>query len=263
VFQTPQEGSPWWLRIEFNPARVGDPHGHELVDPDLVADRFDGVRVACERLAYSDLDSGEATVTRLDAARDFVGVRDTDAFLRAHGSTHRPYSRKNHLMSNGNGTQTLVVGSRKAGNLRAYDKHVETEGAVPPGTLRVETEARKNGWLAQYSSITGLATVNATTVTELARDRFQWAGLDREVAGAPELFARLATLDVAADTRRAYVGWLVEQSAGLASPISKATLAKYRRISRDLGIATGPDLLSASVTSRLDWESGTVVLRAA
>ena len=65
--------------------------------------------------------------------------------------------------------------------------------------------------------------------------------------------------------QRAFVGWLLEQSCGYESEISETTLAKYRRIQRELGIVAG-DLFESKgsqVFAHLDFESGREVLRVA
>jgi hypothetical protein len=62
--------------------------------------------------------------------------------------------------------------------------------------------------------------------------------------------------------KRSFLGWLVEQSAGVSSTIGSGhTLAKYRRLQRELGIAAPCDFgAMLEVVRRLDWDSGREVV---
>jgi hypothetical protein len=55
----------------------------------------------------------------------------------------------------------------------------------------------------------------------------------------------------------------METAAGHGDDVSKEAAAKYRRLARDLGVALGPETFEGSFMGRLDWDEGTVVLRAA
>jgi hypothetical protein len=63
-----------------------------------------------------------------------------------------------------------------------------------------------------------------------------------------------------------FIGWLFQQAAGDAwVPGSEHTLAKFRRVQRELGIAMPVDFVGdgAGVLRRLDFESGREVVRVA
>lgn len=254
---------PLFGKVEFNPSRVGDPDGVGLVGASGVLERLEPV---LEVLAGSYLtpttDLAQWRVKRLDAARDFRGVNDKPALLSALATVHRPWSRRNTLYNDGKraGAQTLMVGSG-AGVLRAYDKHAENERA-PEDVLRVESEARP-GWLARYGGIETVDNITDDNVTTLARDRFDWSGLGREVVAPNEVIARLMRCGLDTGERRGFLGWLVERAAGVEDDSARATRAKYRRLARDLGVTLGTEAFSPGVVGHLDWETGEAVLRAA
>ena len=81
-------------------------------------------------------------VKRLDVAKDFDGVERPSELIRGLGLLPRRWCRMNATYADpkGNGAQTLQVGSG-AGGVRLYNKHVETKGDAPEGTVRWETEA--------------------------------------------------------------------------------------------------------------------------
>jgi hypothetical protein len=62
-----------------------------------------------------------------------------------------------------------------------------------------------------------------------------------------------------------FLGWLMCEAAGQPMrTLSPATVAKYRRMQRSLGIAAPSDFEGqVEVVTRLDWESGREVLRVA
>jgi hypothetical protein len=203
-------------------------------------------------------------VKRLDVARDFDGVRDVPGLLLGLSSVHRPYSRRNDLYNDATraGAQTLMVGS-KAGVTRLYDKFAQTKGTAPEGTLRWETEARSD-WARTYGHIETLRDVTPNTVNSLAENRWEWSRMDTEVCTRNEVVARVMRAPALTDRERTFfLGWLMQSAAGHEPITSKATAAKYRRLSRDLGVALGPETFAGSVMGRLDWDEGTVVLRAA
>lgn len=258
-----------FVRIDCNPSRLARPDSWELA-----AARFGRVAVAKtvdlvadSLVAYPACGLDDLRVTRVDAARDFSGVERPGELIRGLGPLPRPWSRLNlvHADASRFGAQTLMVGSG-AGVARLYDKHQETEGKAPGGTLRFEAEARKD-WSKKYGGIKVLSDVTDENVSELARNRWDWAQMGAEVlcTGAA-LCDRLQGIPgLSAAKRRGFLGWLVEQSAGFGSDIGFETAAQYRALQREYGIVVG-DLFSPNglqVLARLDFDEGREVLRVA
>lgn len=257
----------WWGKVEFNPSRVVDPGGYGLAP---VAQLRAAVHAVAKQLGSlvepEDHDTGSWSVKRLDVARDFSGIDQAPTMIRALAPIHRPWARRNlvHADPSRLGAQTLMVGSG-AGVVRLYDKHAETSGVAPVGSVRWEAECR-SGWLGSYGGMKRLQDVNEGTASELARNRWEWSQMGAEVAGdLGRLVDRVRASDLSVREQRGFLGWMVEQAAGGAwEPPSKATLAKWRRVQRDVGIVAPTDLVTTgAVVRRLDWDSGREVLRVA
>lgn len=145
--------------------------------------------------------------------------------------------------------------------MRLYNKHDETKGDASEGTVRWETEAR--AWAKNYGGIRLLSDVNADSVERLAQNRWEWSHMGAEIAGSiGRLVDVVSQSGLSQAQENSFIGWLVKQAAGVdCSDTSRATLAKYRRLQRELGIAAPADLGSmVEVVRRLDWESGREVV---
>lgn len=260
--------APVWGKVEFNPSRVVDPDGCSLASVDVVVGCLGQVMIAAAGLVRPvDGDVSNFRTKRVDVARDFECVEASSALIRGLGSVHRPYSRRNMVFADPkhNGAQTLFVGSG-AGGARLYDKHAETSGKAPEGTLRVEFESRSE-WLKNYGGISTVADLSELNVGRLAVDRWEWSAMGAEVASTVGVVEVVIRSDFGLSDREKtmFIGWLVRQSTPHAfEPGSSATLAKFRRLQRELGIAVGPEALSSvGFVSRLDWETGKEVVRVA
>jgi hypothetical protein len=146
--------------------------------------------------------------------------------------------------------------------VRLYDKHVETKGGAPEGTVRWEAECRQ--WAERYGGMKMLGDLNEVSAMVLAKNRFDWSGMGAEVAGSlNRLVAVIAGCEMLSDRERlSFLGFLLEQAAGVrCSVTSKNTETKYRRVQRELNIAAPADLGSTvEVVRRLDWDSGREVV---
>jgi hypothetical protein len=268
VKQVPDHpGCQWWGKVEFNPSRVADPGGYGLAS---VSQLRPAVHAVAKQMAAlvepEDHNTGSWSVKRLDVARDFDGIDQAPTMIRALAPIHRPWARRNlvHADPTRLGAQTLMVGSG-AGVVRLYDKHAETSGVAPVGSVRWEAECR-SGWLASYGGMKRLQDVNEDSASRLARNRWEWSQMGAEVAGdLGRLVGRVRASELTEREQAGFLGWLVMEAAGEAwVPGSRTTLAKYRKVQRDLGIAAPTDLVTTgAVVRRLDWDSGHEVLRVA
>ena len=251
-------------KIEFNPARIADPSGFGLASVDeglaalVAAVEASGVVVVPvrrEELATYKL-------KRVDVAKDFHSVVAPSALIRGLAPIARPWSRKNlvHADPSKHGAQTLMVGSN-SGIARLYDKFAETAGGVDEGTVRFEVEGRSD-WVLKYGKMRTAADLDLDKVGWFARDRWEWSKMGTEVhstAGVVEVVARSG---LTPREQQNFIGWLVMQSTPYAYEPSKATLAKFRRLQRELNIVIGPDVVGAvGFSTRLDWDTGEVITR--
>ncbi len=269
VRQVPDHPScQWWGKVEFNPSRVVEPGGYGLAPLSQLRPAVWAVAKELNALVEpEDHNTGQWSVKRLDLARDFVGIDQAPTLIRALAPIHRPYSRLNlvHADPSRLGAQTLMVGAATAGVARLYDKHAETSGVAPVGSLRWEAECR-SAWLRSYGGMKRLEDVNEGTAGQLARNRWEWSQMGAEVAGdLNRLVGRVRETELSVREQRAFLGWMVEQASGACwEPPASATLAKWRRVQRDLGIASPTDLVTTgAVMRRLDWDTGREVLRVA
>jgi len=255
-------GHRQWGKVECNPSRLVDRDSWELAtvqETVLCAGRM--LSAVRELMEPVDPDVRTWNVKRIDVARDFHDVDEAGQMIRSLGAIHRPWSRLNqtHADPKRHGAQTLFVGSG-AGGVRLYDKNAETKGDAPIGTVRWETEAR--AWARNYGGIKYFGDVQEASVECLARDRWEWSQMGAEVAGSTARLVKLVEgSGMTSAHKLAFLGFLVQQSAGVCSVTSTATLAKYRRLQRELGIVAPADFGSmVEVARRLDWDSGREVV---
>ena len=253
-----------WARVEWNPSRVVDPDGCSLASVYQALDTASEVMAGVFDFVENPvLDPERINVTRLDVARDFSsGCFTPERFIRSLANVPRPYARRSSIFSDPKSgrAETLTVGSN-SGALRLYDKFVESSGSVDPGTMRLEFQCRKS-WLRRYGGISSLADLNGDSVTLLSRNRFDWGGMGAEVDSTGDLWSRLQSTSLSERERVFFLGWLVASRSGSTPNLGSATLAKYRRLQRELGVSLDSSESGPGFVSRLDWESGQVVTHA-
>jgi hypothetical protein len=254
-----------FAKVELNPSRFVDPDGYSLAGvKDTRRSLVAALSEVGDQLVAMPVDIGELRVKRLDTARDFEGVSRPGQLIRALAPHPRPWSRRNmvHASPTKNRAETLTVGSG-AGECRLYDKHVETGGGAPEGVVRFEAENRP-AWCKNYGGIGHFGDLSEESVMTLARNRWDWSAMGTEVASSPaELLARVSAAGLSPARQRAFLGYLVEQAAGMGGPAASDTLSWCRKLQRDLCISSDVFSASVGVTSRLDFDEGREVLRVA
>ena len=258
--------APVFGKIEFNPSRVVDPEGYSLSDVGSALSAF-WMAVSAAGSVVVAARPGESTsyrLKRLDVARDFHSVLAPSALIRGLAPIQRPWSRKNlvHADPARSGAQTLMVGSN-SGVARLYDKNAETKGAVEEGTVRFEIEGRSD-WVRNYGKMATVSDISEARVLDFARDRWEWSKMGVEVSSLNGVVEIVARSGLSKREQQYFIGWLVTQATPFGYEPAKATLAKFRKLQKELNIAVGPEMLSSiGFSSRLDWESGEVVTRVA
>jgi hypothetical protein len=252
-------------KVEFNPSRIVDPDGYGVATLAEAKDAAGQVWAAAGELVAPAVPIDEAKAKRLDVTKDFGQVDQPANLIRGLAPIHRPWAKRNlvHADPQRHGAQTLMVGGGP-GVVRLYDKWAETQGKAPAGTVRWEAECRA-AWLGQYGGMSRWADVTDQTVGQLARNRWEWSAMGAEVSGTSRVVDKVAASDLSEREQCMFLGWLVSQAAGKGwQPGSKTTLAKWRKVQRDIGVAVG-DLSDgqAGFVSRLDWDTGREVLRVA
>jgi hypothetical protein len=254
-------------KVEVNPSKVLDPDRWQMADvAECRAAMVRAWRVAGEFMAPV-VPLEEARVRRIDVGRDFGNVGRAAEVIRGLAPIPRRWARRNlvHADPARNGAQTLMVGSG-AGVARLYDKWAETDGEAPQGTVRFEAQCRSD-WSEKYGGLRVLGDVTDESVAGLAVNRWEWSAMGAEVSGLNRVVDQVLSCEALSDREQTlFLGYLVRQAAGDSVGLTgSATLAKYRKLQRELGIVCDPGSLDASsgVTSRLDWETGREIFRVA
>lgn len=262
VATVPETGQTWG-KIEFNPSRAVMPEGHGLLGAMSLPPVVDqAVDMASSLLEPAVPDAGAMKVRRLDVARDFEGITRPEFIVRGLGPVHRPWARRNlvHFDPARQGAQTLMVGSG-AGVVRLYDKNAETGGEAP-GVLRWEVEARRD-WCQNYGSIETLDDVDASTVEQLGRDRWEWSAMGTEVTALESVVEKVMRSGLSFAEQRGVIGYLTMVAAGADVRAASATHAKYRKVAKRIGVTVDPGSLSddeSGFRARLDLDAGREVL---
>ena len=258
------ERGPVFGKIEFNPARVADPGGFGLASVgETVESLVEAVRASSVVVVPARSDElSSYRLKRLDVARDFRGVEHPSALIRGLAPIPRAWARKNlvHADPSKHGAQTLMVGSN-AGLARLYDKFVETGCKVEPGTVRFEIQGRAD-WLRNYGKMCTAADLGDESVLLFGRDRWEWSKMGVEVKSISGVVDVVRGSDLSEREQMFFLGWLMIQSTPFAYEVSHTTLAKFRKLQKELNVAFGADFVSSiGFSSRLDWDSGKVVTR--
>jgi len=249
-------------KIEFNPARVADPEGFGLASIDetisALADSVEASSCVIVPIRQDELSTYK--LKRLDVAKDFHSVLSPSALIRGLAPIQRSWARKNlvHADPSKHGAQTLMVGSN-SGVARLYDKCAETEGKVEQGTVRFEIEGRSD-WVSNYGKMRTANDLHTDNVQRFARDRWEWSKMGVEVKSTSGVVEVVAASGLSRREQQNFIGWLVMQSTPHAFDVGHTTLAKFRKLQRQLNISLGADVVnSVGFSTRLDWDSGEVL----
>lgn len=252
-----------WGKVEGNPARMVDPDGFSLAPidsiPTLARHMWD---VATEMVAPS-CTLPEARLKRLDVARDFLDVGNPSLYVRSLVGVRRPYAKRAYVFSNpskGN-AETLGVGSG-SGMARLYDQHqAYGEKGAPEGSMRWELEARDR-WLSKVD-LERVGDWNAEAVADITAERWTWSGCGLEVAAVDAVIEKVRRAGLSEAKQQRLLGRLLLQAQGFPVGGDRKTAAEYDRLIRDLGVVLPATETASTFVGRLDWASGTEVLRAA
>jgi hypothetical protein len=110
-----------------------------------------------------------------------------------------------------------------------------------------------------------LADLGPSSCVQLAYNRWQWSGMGTEVGSTSAVYSCLRESGLPARTRQGLLAFLVGQAEGDPPFSGSATLAKYRKLQRGLGLCLVPGSLQEPPQMvkgrRLDWEAGTEIDR--
>lgn len=252
----------WRISVEFNPSRVLDPEGWGLCPLSRFPEAWEAVlgEVACL------IGDGEDELLGWDVrmvhlARDFSGV-DANFVLRGLVPVRPPYAKvKDVYFSIGPVAlaETLYVGNGQ-GKAKLYDKHAQTRGVAPEGTVRFELSAR-GAWLERAGILYAHDLSDEELVGAFFRERWAWSGFGSAVLAAPAAFAVLNDPAIPLIQRLEFFALFAADAHGQPPfpGCSQAALKRYERQKRKLGIVPSVDAFCAGPdarTVRLDLDLG-------
>lgn len=198
-------------------------------------------------------------VVRLDLVRDFELADDSllPVLLSGLASVPRSGAVKTRLFADGRTgrAETLRVGPGSwAATL--YDKHRETGGLAPVGSLRAEFRLRGRQLTSARAQSLGGGVVTVSDVAEescenLRRGWFELAGFGSWVGGRSSVWGALEVADLSDREKLSFVGWLSARADGVELSVCGKTDRKYRRLLGALQLGDG-----SSQRVRLDYERG-------
>lgn len=250
--------------VEFNPSRWVDPTGWTaapLLDVhSVIGLAWESVSTVFEPV----IDLPDAEVRRLDIARDFVGVEHPNHYLMRLDTNARAIRtlQRTHFVSGKNGGWTLQLTNGSGKHIRMYDKHRQTQGRAPEGSIRFEVEL--HGWLRNHgSNIRTVSDITPSAVCRAARYWWHESRFGTPLASADDMYARIhEVLDGkrnSASLATAVYGYLRRKQEGDETiDLSSDTRRHYEQTLRQAEAFLLRDDSSPS-TRALDLDAGTEV----
>lgn len=250
--------------VEFNPSRWVDPTGWSPAPLLQTQSVIEVVWESVSTVFEPTVDLSHAEVRRLDIARDFEGVSQPNHYLMRLDTNARAIRtlQRTHFVSGKNGGWTIQLTNASGKHIRLYDKHRQTQGRAPEGTIRFEIELHK--WLTNNgSSIKTVSDITPEAVSRAARYWWHESGFGAPLTAPDEIYKHICesldgkrnsaslatsvygyyrrkqegdeTLDLSSSTRRYY-----EQTLQLA----EASLLRdsFSRSTRALNLETGTEV---------------------
>lgn len=244
--------------LGFNPSRAITSSGIGLCPP---RDAIAAVEKVLDHPALRNrvvTETQDIEVRRIDVARNLYAVSDPSRYLLGLFSLPRKWCRELNLYGGVHGIpETLRAGSKAGGYANLYDKHSEHPLEASPGTLRFEVQAR--GWGPRYGEIHTVGDISDLSTHRLMRQIANWFGLESQLVNTDTAIDLILASDLKSRTQLGLLKYVRARMCGRRPEGSKATIAKYDNLLRDLKIA--PVLEGSATPSifRLDLKSGTEV----
>lgn len=251
--------------VEFNPSRWLDPTGWSpaplLQTQSVIGLVWESVSPVFE----PTVDLSEAEVRRLDIARDFEGVSQPNHYLMRLDTNARAIRtlQRTHFVSGKNEGWTIQLTNASGKHIRLYDKHRQTRGRAPEGTVRFEVELHK--WLVNNgSSIKTVPDITPEAVSRAARYWWHESGFGAPLTTPDEIYRHIcASLDgrrnSASLATSVYGYYRRKQEGDETLDLSSSTRRDYEQTLRMAEASLLRDLTSRS-TRALNLETGSEVM---
>lgn len=253
--------------FEFSVPRLLRGHNGQGVDVAATLGAIDRLYTEAQPYLQWGTDVEGLRVQRLDMPRDFAGVEGIPGLLRRFQYVPVPRSTYSAVYANRTlgGVQNLEKGSKGRWVLRAYDKReqqlaVRTGGPlVEPGTLRVEVELRTP--ILRREGILSVSDMDEALLGLLAERYFHRSGLGTAIGGSTSMERVWRTLSNQGRGKdaAALLGILHSEVEGWPPPYGRNTMAKHRRLAKELGLTAADAYEPHEEPIRLDYRRGVVV----
>lgn len=260
-----------WLEASL-PKRQGDDNVTALDVPDALETLQEAYWEAlkyCEPHEHHRFE--DSKVVRLDGVRDFDGVHHVGPLLDGLATVRRDDKRwkvRRFADAERAMAETVRVGPRAWGGT-LYDKHKESPEYAAPGRLRFEARLHHDQLTSVFARNNGghirtVCDITSEKVGTLTSAMFSRCAFDREVSAMASLAETITTYDGISERERAAL-WAYLTMPGFAGHLAPNTERKYRRIAKQLGVASVGNLQEVGTlyTMRLDYDTATEVIERA
>lgn len=252
----------YWGTAEFNPSRWHDFSGWTCVTASDLERTLESVWSAVEKTFQPAVDMNRASVLRLDITRDFADVRSPDKYLMRLDTNVRAFKNlhRGHHASPTRGGWTLRLSTKNGGSVLLYDKHRETAGRAPQGTLRFEVQMK--GWLTTYGTrIRTLADITGESIEHAARGWWERSNFGRPIVSDPDILTEIQNIlrgqrNAATMANAVYAYYLRAKNGDEATDLPQSTRRRYESILRRAEDSAGVHGRGSHREQRLDFDRG-------
>lgn len=252
----------YWGTAEFNPSRWRDLTGWRCVTAAELEPTLVSVWSAVEKTFEPAVDMNRASVLRLDITRDFADVHAPDKYLMRLDTNARAFKNlyRGHHASPAGGGWTLRLSTKSGGSVLLYDKHRETAGLAPHGTLRFEAQMR--GWLTKYGTkIQTVGDITGESVERAARGWWDRSNFGRPIVSDPDILFEVQRLlsgqrNAATMANAVYAYHVRAKRGDEATDIPQSTRRRYESILRRAEDSAGVHGQGVRREQRLDFDRG-------
>lgn len=241
-------------RLEFNPSRVIDPEGMQIVDAEELT-RVTGQVVEHFELSLGTEVVGHGEVSRIDVATDFQWVERAAVLFPALSLVHRPHARQpSQLFADPrDGSWSGVVFPYSDERIQLYDKHNESHGLAPRGTLRFEAQLHRKK--ARSEGLDSVGDITQEILDAVAKTAWDRSRLGTKVASVEVIEGLVESTDWTDRDKTMFVGHLHRRDQGRDIAWSNDRRVKYNKQLAELGLTTAQRGGETPCLVYLDWES--------
>jgi hypothetical protein len=255
----------FWGFLSFNPARWALPNDWSCLPLKSAMPAIESVWETASPLLMPIGSLDMAEVKRLDIARDFSNVASPAPYLMrrdVEGLSIGALNWSQYVSSTGGRS---IRGWNGSGAVQLYDKHRESGGFAPEGTVRFEVQLRK--WLTRYGIRVGVVSdLSPDVVEHIARLWWNSSAFGTPLVSQPDVYTEVlkhfgSSRNAAARANSTF-GYYARARAGIdIKDVPPNSRRRYVAALRSVNLSNDAAPLRSSGTARrLDLDTGTEVL---